>query len=117
MPAHVHVHPLMCMARAPQARLLSYGNARVVVIVDKSMEIAGSGVVPHAAIGHARVLTVERPEDQVRVWIARTCAPCMHTHVHPSCVHGMCSPSSAPRTRSVHTNTVPPFLAPLVLTA
>ena len=40
------------------ARLLSKGNQRIVVIVDKSMEIAGTGVVPHDAIGNARVLTV-----------------------------------------------------------
>lgn len=47
------------------ARLLSSGSSRVVVIVDKSMEIAGTGIVPHDAIGNARVLTVERPELQV----------------------------------------------------
>lgn len=46
------------------ARLLSRGNSRVVVIVDKSLEIAGTGTVPHEAIGDARVLTVERPQDQ-----------------------------------------------------
>ena len=51
------------------SRLLSAGDSRVVVIVDKSMEIAGTGVVPHDAIGNARVLTVEKPEDQAKVMI------------------------------------------------
>ena len=51
------------------ARLLSASNKRVVVIVDKSLEIAGTGVIPHEAIGNARVLTVERPEDQDKVMI------------------------------------------------
>ena len=51
------------------ARLLSAGSSRVVVIVDKSMEIAGTGLVPHDAIGHARVLTVEKQEDQAKVMI------------------------------------------------
>ena len=51
------------------ARLLSAGSSRVVVIVDKSMEVAGTSVVPHLAIGNARVLTVERPEEQDRVMI------------------------------------------------
>ena len=51
------------------ARLLSDGDRRVVVVVDKSLEIAGTGVVPHAAIGHARVLTVEHPAQQHRVML------------------------------------------------
>ena len=51
------------------ARLLSHGDKRVVCIVDKSLEIAGTGVVPHEAIGNARVLTVERPQDQDKVMI------------------------------------------------
>ena len=51
------------------ARLLSTGTSRVVVIVDKSMEIAGTGIVPHDAIGNARVLTVEKQEDQAKVMI------------------------------------------------
>lgn len=46
------------------ARLLSIGDNSVVVIVDKSLEIAGTGVVPHAAIGNARVLTAESPAHQ-----------------------------------------------------
>jgi stage III sporulation protein SpoIIIAA len=33
------------------------------------MEICGTGVVPHEAIGNARVLTVERPELQDKVMI------------------------------------------------
>ena len=49
------------------ARLLAERDKRVVVIVDKSMEIAGTGVVPHEAIGNARVLTVDRPTEQDRV--------------------------------------------------
>ena len=32
-------------------------------------EIAGTGVVPHDAIGNARVLTVEKAEDQAKVMI------------------------------------------------
>ena len=51
------------------SRLLSEGDSRICVIVDKSMEICGTGVVPHPAIGHARVLTVEKPELQDRVMI------------------------------------------------
>ena len=51
------------------ARLLSQGDERVVVVVDKSLEIAGTGVVPHEAIANARVLTVENPSDQHRVMI------------------------------------------------
>ena len=42
---------------------------QVVVIVDKSMEIGGTGVVPHATIGQARVLTVESPAHQHKVMI------------------------------------------------
>ena len=44
------------------ARVVERGEVleRVVVIVDKSMEVAGTGGVPHRAIGHSRVLTVER---------------------------------------------------------
>ena len=49
------------------SRLLSLGNKRVVVVVDKSMEIAGTGLVPHPAIGNARVLTVETPSAQHKV--------------------------------------------------
>ena len=51
------------------ARLLSQGDERVVVVVDKSLEIAGTGVIPHEAIANARVLTVENPSDQHRVMI------------------------------------------------
>lgn len=51
------------------ARLLSQGDERVVVVVDKSLEIAGTGVVPHEAIANARVLTVENPNQQHRVMI------------------------------------------------
>jgi nucleoside-triphosphatase THEP1 len=51
------------------ARLLSQGDERVVVVVDKSLEIAGTGVVPHEAIANARVLTVENPSQQHRVMI------------------------------------------------
>ena len=51
------------------ARLLSRGDERVVVVVDKSLEIAGTGVIPHEAIANARVLTVENPSDQHRVMI------------------------------------------------
>jgi stage III sporulation protein SpoIIIAA len=51
------------------ARLLSAGNSRVVVVVDKSMEIAGTGVVPHPCIGNARVLTVDDPAKQHRFLI------------------------------------------------
>jgi stage III sporulation protein SpoIIIAA len=53
------------------ARLLSQGDERVVVVVDKSLEIAGTGVVPHEAIANARVLTVENPSQQHRVMIER----------------------------------------------
>ena len=51
------------------ARLLSLGCKRVVVVVDKSMEIAGTGLVPHPAIGNARVLTVETPSAQHRAML------------------------------------------------
>ena len=34
-----------------------------------NQEIAGTGVVPHDAIGNARVLTVEKAEDQAKVMI------------------------------------------------
>ena len=51
------------------ARLLSLGDERVVVVVDKSLEIAGTGVVPHEAICNSRVLTVENPSQQHRVMI------------------------------------------------
>ncbi len=51
------------------ARLLSTGDERVVVVVDKSLEIAGTGVVPHEAIANARVLTVEHPSQQHRVML------------------------------------------------
>ena len=51
------------------ARLLSTGDERVVVIVDKSLEIAGTGVVPHPAIHNARVLTVDHPSHQHRVML------------------------------------------------
>ena len=51
------------------ARLLSSRDDCVVVVVDKSLEIAGTGVVPHGAIGNARVLTVEHPSAQHRVML------------------------------------------------
>jgi len=37
---------------------------RIVAVVDKSLEIAGSGNVPHTSIGPCRVLQVESPENQ-----------------------------------------------------
>ena len=46
------------------ARVLSHGTGkhgrgkRVVVVADKSLEIGGTGEVPHHAIGNARVITV-----------------------------------------------------------
>jgi hypothetical protein len=46
------------------SRVLSGGCNRVVVVVDKSMEIAGTGVRPHEAIGHARVMQVLSEEQQ-----------------------------------------------------
>ena len=95
-----HYLPLQTTVLRELARLLSAGSSRVVVIVDKSMEIAGTaaviiwrtcrrrlklarrdadahsaayhpgtGTVPHDAIGNARVLTVEKAEDQAKVMI------------------------------------------------
>ena len=52
------------------ARLLSEGRNtnsqrhRVVAVVDKSLEIAGSGNVPHSSIGPCRVIQVDNPENQ-----------------------------------------------------
>ena len=52
------------------ARLLSEDrNARgqrqrIVAVVDKSLEIAGSGNVPHPSIGPCRVLQVDSPDNQ-----------------------------------------------------
>ena len=52
------------------ARLLSEGRNknsqrhRIVAVVDKSLEIAGSGNVPHSSIGPCRVLQVDKPENQ-----------------------------------------------------
>ena len=47
------------------ARLLSLQEGHsVVVVVDKSLEIAGPSMVPHKAVGHARVLQVPSPELQ-----------------------------------------------------
>ena len=37
---------------------------RVVAVVDKSLEIAGSGNIPHSSIGPCRVLQVDNPENQ-----------------------------------------------------
>jgi nucleoside-triphosphatase THEP1 len=51
------------------ARLLSLSDKLVVVIVDKSLEIAGTAQVPHAAIGNARVLTAESPQHQHRAML------------------------------------------------
>ena len=51
------------------SRLLSSDDEHTVVIVDKSHEITGTGVVPHRAIGEARVLTVEKPSEQHEVMI------------------------------------------------
>ena len=50
------------------ARLLSAGDSTVVVVVDKSLEIAGTDRVPHPAIGNARVLTVGHGQ-QARVML------------------------------------------------
>eukprot|EP00505_MAST-04D_sp_SCG-Rhode-Island_P000199 Stramenopile-MAST_4_protein_199 len=47
------------------ARLLSLESTnKVVVVVDKSLEIAGPSTVPHHAVGNARVLQVSTPKDQ-----------------------------------------------------
>lgn len=51
------------------ARLLSLGDERVVVVVDKSLEIAGPAIVPHEAIGNARVLSVDPKLGQHRAMI------------------------------------------------
>eukprot|EP00947_MAST-08B_sp_MAST-8B-sp1_P000996 g996.t1 len=51
------------------ARVLSGGRRRVVVVVDKSLEIAGTGAIPHPAIGNARVLTVTHPRRQHEVML------------------------------------------------
>ena len=50
-----------------------------------SQEIAGTGVVPHDAIGNARVLTVEKAEDQAKVMIGswRTRAPSPNPSPNP----------------------------------
>ena len=45
------------------ARLLSMGQDRVVCVVDKSLEIGGSGEVPHPAIGNCRRLTMKDPKE------------------------------------------------------
>ena len=75
------------------ARLLADGNRRVVVVVDKSLEIAGTGVVPHAAIGHARVLTVAHIASQA--W--HSAAPCgrMPCHAAPGGAPGGAAPCDA----------------------
>ena len=46
------------------ARVLSGGCNRVVVIVDKSLEIGGTGAIPHRAIGNARVIQVDQKGRQ-----------------------------------------------------
>ena len=51
------------------ARLLSVDRTRVVAVVDKSLEIAGSGDIPHSSVGYARVLQVDKPENQHSVMI------------------------------------------------
>ena len=51
------------------ARLLAEDRTRVVAVVDKSLEIAGSGDVPHSSVGNARVLQVDEPANQASVMI------------------------------------------------
>ncbi len=51
------------------ARVLSDEFKKRVIIVDTSNEIAGDGDIPHPAIGHARRMQVETPEDQHGVMI------------------------------------------------
>ena len=51
------------------ARVLSDEFKKRVIIVDTSNEIAGDGDIPHPAIGRARRMQVENPEDQHAVMI------------------------------------------------
>ncbi len=51
------------------ARVLSDEFRKRVIIVDTSNEIAGDGDIPHPAIGHARRMQVNTPEDQHGVMI------------------------------------------------
>jgi stage III sporulation protein AA len=47
-----------------EERTSSGQRHRVVAVVDKSLEIAGSGNIPHSSIGPCRVLQVDNPENQ-----------------------------------------------------
>lgn len=49
------------------ARMLSYDERLVVVVVDKTNEIGGDGVTPHEAIGSARWMPVGKPGLQADV--------------------------------------------------
>jgi nucleoside-triphosphatase THEP1 len=51
------------------ARVLADDIVRRVVIVDTSNEIAGDGDIPHAGIGRARRMQVQRPSEQHAVMI------------------------------------------------
>ncbi len=51
------------------ARVLADELNKRVVIIDTSNEIAGDGDIPHPAIGRARRMQVERPENQHQVMI------------------------------------------------
>ncbi len=51
------------------ARILSEQLRKRVIIVDTSNEIAGDGDIPHPAIGRARRMQVEMPENQHNVMI------------------------------------------------
>lgn len=49
------------------AKRLSKDQSQVVVVVDKTCEIAGDGVAPHAAIGSARWMPVGKPGMQAQI--------------------------------------------------
>lgn len=49
------------------AKRLSADQSLVVVVVDKTCEIAGDGTAPHAAIGSARWMPVGRPGLQAQI--------------------------------------------------
>lgn len=56
------------------AKRLSANSSLVVVVVDKTCEIAGDGVAPHAAIGSARWMPVGRPGLQAQILREGACA-------------------------------------------